>query len=54
VAPLAIGTNTDPGLPFGAEHGLMRQIRVVLSDHDHPVRITTRCTLIERDTDLIA
>jgi DNA repair photolyase len=54
VAPLAIGTNTDPYQPIDAQHGLMRQILSVLDAHNHPVWITTRGTLIERDIDLIA
>ena len=54
VAPIAIGTNTDPYQPIDAQHGLMRQILMVLADHNHPVWITTRGTLIERDIDLIA
>jgi DNA repair photolyase len=53
VAPIAIGTNTDPYQPIDAEHGLMRQILGVLADFNHPVWITTRGTLIERDIDLI-
>ncbi len=54
VAPIAIGTNTDPYQPIDGTHGLMRQILTVLSDFCHPVWITTRGTLIERDIDLIA
>ncbi|MDZ4070133.1 MAG: PA0069 family radical SAM protein [Tabrizicola sp.] len=54
VAPIAIGTNTDPYQPIDAQHGLMRQILAVLGDFNHPVWITTRGTLIERDIDLIA
>ncbi len=54
VAPIAIGTNTDPYQPIDGTHGLMRQVLQVLSDHSHPVWITTRGTLIERDIDLIA
>ena len=54
VAPIAIGTNTDPYQPIDGTHGLMRQVLQVLSDHRHPVWITTRGTLIERDIDLIA
>jgi DNA repair photolyase len=53
-APIAIGTNTDPYQPIDAEHRLMRQILTVLQAHSHPVWITTRGTLIERDIDLIA
>lgn len=51
---IAIGTNTDPYQPIEREHGLMRQVLGVLSDFRHPVWITTRGTLIERDIDLIA
>jgi DNA repair photolyase len=54
VAPVAIGTNTDPYQPIDATHGLMRQVLAVLKDFNHPVWITTRGTLIERDIDLIA
>ncbi len=53
-APIAIGTNTDPYQPIDATHGLTRQILTVLADFSHPVWITTRGTLIERDIDLIA
>jgi DNA repair photolyase len=53
VAPVAIGTNTDPYQPIDATHGLMRQVLTVLRDFNHPVWITTRGTLIERDIDLI-
>jgi DNA repair photolyase len=53
-APIAIGTNTDPYQPIDATHGLMRQVLTVLGDFAHPVWITTRGTLIERDIDLIA
>lgn len=52
-APIAIGTNTDPYQPCEANHGIMRQILQVLADCDHPVAITTKGTLIERDIDLL-
>ena len=54
VAPIAIGTNTDPYQPVERDHGLMRQVLAVLSAFRHPVWITTRGTTIERDIDLIA
>jgi DNA repair photolyase len=54
VGPLAIGTNTDPYQPVEAEHGLMRQVLAVLRDFRHPVWITTRGALVERDIDLLA
>ena len=53
-APIAIGTNTDPYQPIDGTHGLMRRILTVLGTFNHPVWITTRGTLIERDIDLIA
>jgi DNA repair photolyase len=54
VAPVAIGTNTDPYQPVERDYGIMRQVLQVLSDFRHPVWITTRGTIIERDIDLIA
>lgn len=54
VAPISIGTNTDPYQPIEREHGLMREVLQVLSAFRHPVWITTRGTTIERDIDLIA
>ena len=52
--PLAIGTNTDPYQPIEAEHGIMRQVLGVLAEFRHPVWITTRGALVERDIDLLA
>ncbi len=54
VAPLAIGTNTDPYQPIEARYGIMRQVLQVLSDWNHPVAVTTKGTLIERDIDILA
>ena len=54
VAPLAIGTNTDPYQPIERDHGIMREVLAVLAAFRHPVWITTRGTTIERDIDLIA
>lgn len=54
VAPIAIGTNTDPYQPVERDLGIMRQVLEVLSAFRHPVWITTRGTTIERDIDLIA
>ncbi len=53
-APVAMGTNTDPYQPIERDHALMREILTVLSAFRHPVWITTRGTMIERDIDLIA
>jgi DNA repair photolyase len=54
VAPLAIGTNTDPYQPVEGEHRIMREVLAVLSAFRHPVWITTRGRLVERDIDLLA
>jgi DNA repair photolyase len=53
-APLAIGTNTDPYQPVERAQALMPGILQVLAEFRHPVWITTRGTLIERDIDRIA
>ncbi|WP_299551338.1 PA0069 family radical SAM protein [uncultured Tateyamaria sp.] len=54
VAPLAIGTNTDPYQPIEREHRIMRQCLEVLEECDHPVAIVTKGTLIERDMDILS
>ena len=54
VAPLAIGTNTDPYQPVEKQRGIMRACLEVLRDFRHPVAIVTKGTLIERDTDILA
>lgn len=53
VAPIAIGTNTDPYQPIEKEHGIMRACLKVLSEADHPVAIVTKGSLIERDIDIL-
>ena len=54
VAPIAIGTNTDPYQPIERDYRVMRRLLEVLAAHNHPVTITTKGALIERDLDLIA
>ncbi|WP_238366106.1 PA0069 family radical SAM protein [Mesobacterium pallidum] len=54
VAPLAIGTNTDPYQPLEKTQKTMRACLEVLRDFDHPVAITSKGTLIERDLDILA
>ena len=51
---LAIGTNTDPYQPVERDRGIMRSVLEVLRDHYHPVAVTTKGTLVERDIDLLA
>ncbi len=53
-ATIAIGTNTDPYQPLEREYGIMRRLLEVLRDHDHPVAIVTKGTLIERDIDILS
>ncbi|MCV6592486.1 MAG: PA0069 family radical SAM protein [Silicimonas sp.] len=53
VAPIAIGTNTDPYQPIEREQKIMRRLLEVLRAHRHPVCVVTKGTLIERDADLL-
>jgi len=54
VAPIAIGTNTDPYQPVEKERGITRAVLEVLAAFDHPVAIVTKGTLVERDLDILA
>ncbi len=54
VAPLAIGTNTDPYQPVERDRGIMRACLEVLQAFRHPVAIVTKGALIERDLDILA
>jgi len=53
VAPIAMGTNTDPYQPIEGRYRIVRDILKVLADHGHPVTITTKGTLVERDIDIL-
>jgi len=53
VAPIALGTNTDPYQPIEADHRVMRAVLTTLLAFRHPVAITTKGTLVERDLDLL-
>ncbi|HEX8010455.1 MAG TPA: PA0069 family radical SAM protein [Casimicrobiaceae bacterium] len=52
--PIALGTNTDPYQPIEREWKITRQIIEVLAACEHPLTITTKGVLIERDLDLLA
>lgn len=52
-APIAIGTNTDPYQPCEADHRVTREVLEVLRDWNHPVAITTKGTMVERDLDIL-
>ncbi|MCE8546243.1 PA0069 family radical SAM protein [Ruegeria pomeroyi] len=54
VAPIAIGTNTDPYQPLEKTHAITRGCLQVLEAFNHPVAIVTRGALIERDLDILA
>lgn len=54
VAPIAMGTNTDPYQPIEKDYRITRACLGVLRDFRHPVGIVTKGTLIERDIDILS
>lgn len=54
VAPIALGTNTDPYQPIEKERRITRQILKTLAAYDHPVTILTKSRLVARDLDILA
>lgn len=50
---IAIGTNTDPYQPIEAEYRVMREVLEVLAAFQHPVAVTTKGAMIERDLDIL-
>ncbi len=54
VAPIAMGTNTDPYQPIEKDWGITRQILELLVETRHPTFITTKSDRILRDIDLLA
>ncbi len=52
-APLAIGTATDPYQPVEKYFRIMRQVLETLREFRHPVMVTTKGTLVERDADIL-
>ncbi|MDT9597523.1 PA0069 family radical SAM protein [Sphingosinicella rhizophila] len=53
VAPIAIGTNTDPYQPIEGKWRIMRSIVEVLAETRHPLMITTKSDRVVRDIDLL-
>ncbi|WP_090026054.1 PA0069 family radical SAM protein [Lutimaribacter saemankumensis] len=53
VAPMAIGTNTDPYQPIESTFKAMRKVLEVLQDFRHPVGIVTKGTMVARDLDIL-
>ena len=52
--PIALGANTDPYQPIEREWKITRSVIEVLAECDHPLTVTTKGALIERDLDLLA
>jgi DNA repair photolyase len=50
---IALGANTDPYQPIERRYEITRSILRVLSDFSHPVGITTKSALVERDIDIL-
>jgi DNA repair photolyase len=51
---IMLGANTDPYQPVERRLGVTREILEVLAEARHPVAITTRSALVQRDIDLLA
>lgn len=54
VAPIALGTNTDPYQPIEEHWRITRSILEVLLETRHPFTITTKSDRVLRDLDIIA
>jgi DNA repair photolyase len=54
VAPIALGTNTDPYQPIERQFRITRSILEVLARTGHPVTIVTKSASVVRDIDLLA
>ncbi len=54
VAPMALGTNTDPYQPIETDWRITRDVIAVLAETDHPLGITTKSDRVVRDLDLLA
>ncbi len=53
VAPIAIGTNTDPYQPIEARYRITRQILALMEETGHPVAITTKSARILDDLTIL-
>jgi DNA repair photolyase len=52
--PIALGANTDPYQPIERQWRITRQVIETLAACEHPLTITTKGALVERDLDLLA
>ena len=53
-AMIALGANTDPYQPAERDRRITRGVLEVLRDARHPVGVTTKGAMIERDVDILA
>lgn len=53
VRPITIGANTDPYQPGEKKFGLTRKLLTAFRDHQHPVSLITKGTLMSRDLDIL-
>ena len=53
VAPIAMGTNTDPYQPIERIYKITRSCIEILSETHHPLTITTKSNRVTRDLDLL-
>ncbi|HEX7777122.1 MAG TPA: PA0069 family radical SAM protein, partial [Parvibaculum sp.] len=54
VAPIAMGTNTDPYQPIEQRYRITRSVLEVLSAFNHPVTIVTKSARVTRDLDILS
>lgn len=54
VAPIAMGTNTDPYQPIEQRYRITRSLLEVMSDFNHPVTIVTKSARVVRDLDILS
>ena len=54
VAPIAIGTNTDPYQPIERDYRITRQVLELMLETRHPIGITTKSDRVCDDIDLLA
>jgi len=54
IAPIAMGTNTDPYQPIEGQFRITRSVLEVCLEARHPVTITTKSARVVRDLDLLA
>jgi DNA repair photolyase len=52
-SPIALGANTDPYQPIERQWRVTREVLEVLAEFAHPVTITSKSSLVERDLDLL-